>query len=193
MWHSSTYRYFRYWFSTYSGLLYPSVSLIRHHNYNYHLSAYCYKRMNIMNRLRKHSTYCTLLFTVRTIVSLAQYILYCTLHSTYLHASVRWRTSKVAGELIFCPSSSMSQMWRRYRWYWLILTPGLWIIPNTRELSYCSTTSTTITAMDYNAFVDASTKILVSTLGPIVDYLESLSYLGVNSHFVKIEVLVSKL
>ena len=47
--------------------------------------------------------------------------------------------------------------------------------------------------MDYNAFVEASTKILVSTLGPIVDYLESLSYLGVNSHFVKIEVLVSKL
>jgi len=47
--------------------------------------------------------------------------------------------------------------------------------------------------MDYNAFVDASTKILVSTLGPIVEYLESLSYLGVNSHFVKIEVLVSKL
>lgn len=47
--------------------------------------------------------------------------------------------------------------------------------------------------MDYNAFVEASTKTLVSTLGPIVDYLESLSYLGVNSHFVKIEVLVSKL
>ena len=50
-----------------------------------------------------------------------------------------------------------------------------------------------IAAMDYNAFVEASTKVLVSTLGPIVDYLESLSYLGVNSHFVKIEVLVSKL
>jgi len=94
-------------------------------------------------------------------------------------------------ELIICPSSSMSQVWRRYRWYWVILTPVLWIIPNTA--SYCSTTSTTIAAMDYNAFVDASTKILVSTLGPIVEYLESLSYLGVNSHFVKIEVLVSKL
>jgi hypothetical protein len=42
-----------------------------------------------------------------------------------------------------------------------------------------------------DAFNESLSKIAVTVLGPIVDQLESLSYIGVNTHFVKHAVVVS--
>lgn len=39
--------------------------------------------------------------------------------------------------------------------------------------------------------MEALTKLAVMTIGPVVDVLESLSFIGVNTHIVKLDAVVS--
>jgi hypothetical protein len=39
--------------------------------------------------------------------------------------------------------------------------------------------------------METLTKLAVMTIGPVVDVLESLSFIGVNTHIVKLDAVVS--